>query len=95
MSALMIARVQVSDLEEYKKYVAAASKATEKFGGKYIVRGGAVTPLENYDSDDRVVVMEFPDSATAKAWYESAEYQAAREFRKDIAVGKFFIVEGC
>ena len=94
MSAYMIAQIDVTDLEEFKKYAALAGAVTEKFGGKYLARGGATEALENYETGDRVVIIEFPDLVTARAWYESDDYQSARKIREDAAVGKFLIVEG-
>ncbi len=95
MSAYMIARVSVKDMEAYKKYAAAAGPAAEKFGGKFLSRGGELTGLENHEDDGkRVVIIEFPDVKTAKAWYDSPEYQAAIKLRENAAFGRFMIVDG-
>ncbi len=95
MSAYMIARVEVSDLEKFKLYAAAAGPVTQKFGGKYLARGGELAGLENFDDDGkRVVIIEFSDMNTAKAWYNSPEYQEAKKLREDAAVGNFLIVDG-
>lgn len=40
------------------------------------------------------VLVEFPDLATAKAWYDSPEYAEARATRADAATGRFVVVEG-
>ena len=41
-----------------------------------------------------VVLLQFPDMATAKAWYESPAYQAAREHRLRGADYRFILFEG-
>jgi uncharacterized protein (DUF1330 family) len=95
MTAYMIAQVDVTDAAEFKKYADLAGAVTAKYGGKYLARGGETEALENYEVGNRVVIIEFPDRAAARAWYESDEYQSAKKFRENAAVGKFLIVEGC
>lgn len=95
MAAYMIARVEVTDLENFKKYAEGAGAATAKFGGKYLARGGELVGLENHEDDGkRVVVIEFPDMESAKSWYNSDEYQTAKKHRQNAAFGRFMIVDG-
>lgn len=95
MPAYMIGRVEVTDLDKWKEYAAAAGPATEKFGGKYIARGGALEGLENHeDEGKRVVIVEFKDMETAQAWYQSPEYQAAKALREGAGFARFMIVDG-
>ena len=35
-----VANVDISDLDEYKKYVAANAEPFRKYGGKFLTRGG-------------------------------------------------------
>jgi uncharacterized protein (DUF1330 family) len=88
-----IAHIEVSGLEEYKKYVEANSAAYAKFGGRCLARGGRYEILEG-NGRSRNVIWEFPSFEAAVACYNSAEYQAAREYRKSAAVGDFVVVEG-
>lgn len=95
MPAYMIGRVEVTDLEKWKEYAAAASPTSIPFGGKYIVRGGEVRGLENHeDEGKRVVILEFPDMESAQAWYNSPEYQAAKQKREGAGLARFMIVDG-
>ncbi len=57
------------------------------------MRGGAYEVMEG-QARDRNVVVEFGDRATAKACYDSAEYQAARVIRQKYANADFIIIEG-
>ena len=41
-----------------------------------------------------VVLIEFPDVAAAKAWYESPAYQKAKQHRDGAADTEFFIIDG-
>jgi uncharacterized protein (DUF1330 family) len=88
-----IARVDVHDAERYKDYVATAKPAFERFGAKFLARGGAHTPMEGV-ARARNVVIEFESADIARACYNSPEYQAAAAIRKSCADAEMVIVEG-
>ena len=94
MPAYIMAQVTVTNPENYKEYVAAASSSSAKFGAKYIIRGGDVETLEGEPITDRLVVIEFKDMETLKAWYHSDEYQAAIPIRQANSTGRIMAVEG-
>ena len=91
--AYWIVRISVHDKESYPDYLAAARLAFEKFGAKFIVRGGPFEAMEG-NSRDRNVVVEFADKETALACYRSAEYQAAKIIRQKYADTDFIIIDG-
>ena len=88
-----IARVDVRDAEGYKDYVATAKPAFERFGAKFLARGGAYEALEG-TARGRNVVIEFESLDTARACYNSPEYQAAKAIRQKFADAEMVIVEG-
>jgi len=88
-----VVRVSVRDQARYPEYLAAARPAFEKFGAKFIVRGGVFELMEGA-SRDRNVVVEFEDWVTAVACYHSPEYQAARAIRQQYADADFIVIEG-
>jgi len=88
-----IVRVTVRNAQQYPKYLEAARPAFEKFGARFIVRGGRFEAMEG-SSRERNVVVEFADYATALACYRSPEYQAAKAIRNANAEADFVIVEG-
>ena len=88
-----IVRVSARNAERYPEYLAAARLAYEKFGARFLVRGGRFDAMEG-TSRERNVVIEFKDYATALACYQSPEYQAAKAIRNAIADADFVIVEG-
>lgn len=94
MPAYMIARVKVHDPEGYEAYKAKASVAIEAHGGRYLARGGALEVLEGEDSGARLVIVEFKDMDTAKAFYNSDAYQEAVKIRQPVSEGNFIVVEG-
>ena len=93
MPGYFIARILVRDPEAYEAYRAKATETTEQYGGRYLVRGGE-TELREGSWTGRTVVIEFPDLATARAWYDSPEYQAILPFRLVASQGDAILVEG-
>ena len=63
------------------------------YGGRFLVHGGTVTPLEGtWDGD--LVVLEFPDAAAARAWYDSPAYQEILALRTEHSASIACLVEG-
>lgn len=88
-----IARVDVSDPDTYQKYMAANGRAFERYGGRFLVRGGPAETVEG-ESRSRNVVLEFPTYEAALACWKSKEYQEARQFRLNAAVADLIVIEG-
>jgi len=88
-----IARIDVTDPEGYKEYVAANAVAFQKFGARFIVRGGRFEAPEGTPRA-RNVVLEFKDYDTAVACYHSPEYMAAKAKRDGRGVADVIIIEG-
>jgi uncharacterized protein (DUF1330 family) len=88
-----IASVEVSDNERYKDYVTAATPAYQRFGAKFLVRGGEHVAPEG-DWHSRNVVIEFPTYQDAHDCYQSPEYAKARAIRQEVSEGRILIVEG-
>lgn len=88
-----IVRVSVNNPEGYPGYLAAAKPAFEKFGARFLVRGGSYECMEG-QARDRNVVVEFDDYETAMACYQSPEYQAAKKIRNANADADFIVIQG-
>jgi uncharacterized protein (DUF1330 family) len=88
-----IARVDVSDPEKYKAYVAANGPALARYGARFLVRAGRCESVEGA-ARSRNVVIEFPSYDAALACYRSPEYEAAMAIRTGASVGDLLIVEG-
>ncbi len=88
-----IARVDVHDDEGYKPYSLANPAIFKKFGARFVVRGGPFDAPEG-TARSRNVVIEFPDLATAKACYNSPEYQANLKIRQAHSLAELIIIEG-
>ncbi len=88
-----IAGVDVTDPEGYKEYVAANAAAFQKYGARFIVRGGRFEAPEGKPRS-RNIVLEFKDYDTALACYHSPEYAAAKALRDGRAEANLIIIEG-
>lgn len=93
MPAYLIARIDVTDPEDYATYARQTVALAESFGGRFLVKGGAQTVVEG-DAPERHVVVEFPDGDAARAWYDSPEYQAILPIALRASTRDLVIVEG-
>lgn len=88
-----VAHVDVRDPAAYEGYRTANAVAFEKYGARFVVRGGAQVVREGA-ARKRTVVIEFDSLAVAVACYDSPEYQAAKRLRDPVSEGDLVIVEG-
>ncbi|USG60105.1 DUF1330 domain-containing protein [Sneathiella marina] len=94
MPAYIIARINVTDPEQYEVYKSLAPVAIKKYGGQYLTRGGAMETLEGAAETSRVVILQFPDMEAARGFYNSPEYGKAKDARENAANGTFTLLEG-
>ena len=93
MTAYIIARIEVTNLDAYKEYAARTPALAEGFGGKFLVKAGAFEQIEA-SGPDRHVVIEMPDMATAHAFYNSPEYQKILPIALESSKRDLVFVEG-
>ena len=84
---------EVNNPDQFKIYAAGVPATVEKYGGRFLVRGGKTELLEG-EQPKRIVVIAFNSAADAKKWYTSPEYSAIRPIRQGSAKSRSFIVEG-
>lgn len=58
------------------------------------MRGGEITSAEGGWNPKRLIILEFPDVAAAKAWHDSPAYAPLKTMRERAARSKIIIVEG-
>ncbi|GGK18512.1 DUF1330 domain-containing protein [Salinarimonas ramus] len=88
-----IARVDVRDADAYKNYVAKNGRAFAKYGGRFLVRGGAFETVKG-EARARNVVIEFPSYQAALDCFHSPEYQEALAEQKGGADVDLIVIEG-
>ena len=94
MTAYVINDMDVTDpklLDEYKKL---SPPTVLQYGGKFLVRGGALEQVEGEWKPKRLVILEFPSVEQALAWVNSPEYAPARRLRQQASRSNIVIVDG-
>ena len=94
MSAYVIVEIDIVDPNGYEEYKKLAGATVEKYGGKYIVRGGPVETLEGDWKPKRIVVLQFDSMQRAKDWLNCEEYREPRKMRHRTARTRMVVVEG-
>lgn len=94
MAAYVIVDVEIQNTEGYAEYRKLSGPSVEQYGGRFIVRGGAVERAEGEWQPKRIVVIEFPSMDQIRTWYDSPEYTEARRVRQAAAEFQMIFVEG-
>ena len=94
MAAYVVVQVDVKDPGRYEDYKKLVPPSIEKFGGRFLVRGGKTHSVEGGWAPKRFVLVEFPSVEQAKAWWDSPEYREARDLRWATADSQLIIAEG-
>jgi len=89
----VIAEVDVTDPDAYKKYAQQVPATVAAFDGHYLVRGGKIQEVEG-EAPKRIVVLAFDSAEKARNWEYSPAYEAIKPIRHSAAKSRIFIVEG-
>jgi uncharacterized protein (DUF1330 family) len=90
----VVAEVDVHDPEGFAAYRAVVPEVIAQYGGRYVVRGGAITGVEGEPPTGRIVIVEFPSEAQAEAFVNSPEYAPVAAIRHRTSSSRLFVVEG-
>ena len=94
MAAYVFAEIEVTDPAAYDDYRKQVLATVTKYGGKFVVRGGKVEPLEGGWKPERMIALEFASMEQAQKWYRSSEYAPLIKLRQKASKGKLILVEG-
>ena len=85
----------VQELREGTRVAAARVSSTiEKYGGRYLARGGQVEVIEGDWQPGYVAIVEFATLDQAKGWYEFDEYHQIKPLRLDNANSQIMFIDG-
>ena len=84
----IIVDMQITDMDQYKQYMASAPESVAQAGGEYLARGGVLEVMEGDWKPGRMAMLRFPTVDRAKAWYHGERYARARAQRAGAT--KFF-----
>ena len=94
MAAYIIADVEITDPVGFQEYVSQVPSIVEKYGGKYLVRGGQFEQAEGNWDIHRVVIISFDTMEQLKKWYHSEEYSEPMKLRIRSTKTRSIMIEG-
>jgi uncharacterized protein (DUF1330 family) len=92
--AYVINDMEITDPLRFEEYKRLSPPTVAAYGGRFLARGGEVSPLEGDWQPKRLVMLEFPSMALAQAWLNSPEYAPARRLRQLSANSRMVVIEG-
>ncbi len=95
MPVYMIIEIEIKNNQLYSKYVEKVPKVIEKYGGRYLIRGGKVTSLFGNWNPERIILIEFESVEMVQNCFKSSEYLELAPLREQSTITKAIIVEGC
>lgn len=94
MPGYLIANLDVTDAATFNEYRQKVEPVIERYGGRYIVRGGAIETLEGGLPLKRLVVLEFPTLDAARRFYHSADHAPLKKLRHGNTNSDLVLIEG-
>ncbi len=94
MGIYVILDIDVHNSEKYREYQRRVPAIIQKYGGRYLVRGGNITILGEW-KPERIVILEFPSFDNLLEFVNSPEYQPVKRIREEAATSRMIAVEGC
>ena len=94
MPAYLIANIEVTDPDGFAAYGRLVAPLVASTGGKYLVRGGALTKVEGDLSLQRLVILEYPSMAALRAFYDGDAYAPIKALRQKASKSDISLVEG-
>ena len=81
MPVYFVAQIDIHDQAGYDSYTQRAGPSFEGIDAKVLAVDDTPEVLEGKWHGPRTVMMEFPDEAAFRKWYDSPAYQAAAKIR--------------
>lgn len=94
MAAYFIVDIDIKDTDGMQEYREAVPRTIQKYGGRYLVRGGRWEVVEGHWQPRRVVVLEFASVEQAKRRYHSEDYRELKAQRQAASSSNVILVEG-
>jgi uncharacterized protein (DUF1330 family) len=94
MAAYALAHLRTPQInDDVLEYIERIQATLDPFGGRFLVHGAQVEVKEG-SWPGTVVIVEFPDTDQARAWYDSPAYQAILPLRTNNIEGEAILVDG-
>lgn len=95
MSCYMVIEIKVTDQAMYSEYVQKVHDIVTHYGGRYLARGGTITPVSKNWNPERIIIIEFQNREHMQQCFHSPEYLDIAPMREQSTTSKAVIVEGC
>ncbi len=91
----MVVTAKIADRDAFiAGYGTAAAALVARFGGRYVLRGAGALGLEgDFGDGASMVISEWPDKATALAFWNSPEYAEVKQLREGMADCQVLLIE--
>jgi uncharacterized protein (DUF1330 family) len=95
MPVYLIIEITITDPEMYSRYVGKVFDIVSGYGGRYLARGGKITPLSGNWQPQRIILIEFDTAEQVEKCFGSAEYLELAPLREQSTTSRAIIVDGC
>lgn len=93
MSVYLIVEIEVQNKELYSRYVEKVPETIDKYGGRYLIRGGEVTALSGNWNPERIILIEFETVEQLRKCFSSPEYLELAPLREQSTTSKSIIID--
>ena len=94
MPAYVVVELKLDDRSWIESYVPPVRVLIEKHGGRIIARAFEYEQLEGDRRPDAIVLLEFPSTDAARAFYHDPDYEPHRRARMAACQGELYLVPG-
>lgn len=95
MAAYFIVDIdEITDPQTYEIYRRQVAAILERYGGAFVVRGGAYETIEGEWQPQRLVVLQFADTEQFRSWYHSPEYTEILRLRHQSSNARAILIQG-
>ncbi|WP_068874369.1 MULTISPECIES: DUF1330 domain-containing protein [unclassified Phenylobacterium] len=93
MAAYVVNEIVVTEPARFQTYADQVPAILAKYGGQYVIRGGAPERVDGPPPPDKLVVLRFDSREAARAWRNSPEYLAILPIREATSTSRVYIVD--
>jgi uncharacterized protein (DUF1330 family) len=94
MPAYYIGEHKITNAAVFEEYLVKVIPMIERCGGRYLTKTGTHEVLEGDWQPNRVVIVEFPDMASIRRWYDAPDYQPLIALRQTAATDVMIMLDG-
>ncbi|MDE0712960.1 MAG: DUF1330 domain-containing protein [Rhodospirillales bacterium] len=94
MACYVIADMNITNPEQFAEFIEVTPATVQRYGGKYLIRGGSFAVAQGDWTPGRLVVIEFAGVGQARAWFDSPEFERPKEIQARSSNSNFVFVEG-